>query len=64
MADNYHACTKHIDIRVHFIRQTISNKQITMVYCPTDEMIADILTKALPKYKTALHLQNLGLVRA
>jgi hypothetical protein len=62
--DNYHARTKHIDIRFHFIRQTIADKQITMVYCPTDEMTADILTKPLPKYKTALHLQNLGLVRA
>ena len=26
--DNYHACTKHIDIRYHFIRQTITQKQI------------------------------------
>jgi len=62
--DNYHARTKHIDIRYHFIRRTIADKQITMVYCPTEEMTADILTKALPKYKTAIHLQNLGIVQA
>ena len=62
--DNYHARTKHIDIRYHFIRQTIANKQIAMTYCPTEQMTADILTKALPKYKTAIHLQDLGIVQA
>ena len=62
--DNYYACTKHIDIRYHFICQTIADKQITMVYCPTKEMTADILMKALPKYKTAIHLQDLRIVQA
>ena len=59
--DNYHTCTKHIDIRYHFIRQTITQKQIAMEYCPTEEMTADILMKALPKYKAAIHIQNLGI---
>ena len=62
--DNYHACTKHIDIRYHFIHQTIADKQIIMVYCPTEKMTADILMKALPKYKTTIHLQDLGIVQA
>lgn len=61
------ASKKHIDIRFHFIHQTIADNQVTMVYCPTKEMIAEILTKALPKYKTAIHMihvQNLGFVQA
>ena len=62
--DNYHAHTKHIDIRYHFICQTIADKQITMVYCPTEQMTANILMKALPKYKTAIHLQDLGIIQA
>jgi hypothetical protein len=62
--DNYHARTKHIDIRYHFVRQTITNKQITMVYCPSEDMTADILTKPLPKYKAAIHVQGLGICRA
>ena len=61
--DNYHACTKHIDIRFHFIRQTISAGHIDIKYCPTQDMTADILTKALPKYKIAIHSQNLGVCR-
>jgi transposase InsO family protein len=62
--DNYHARTKHIDIRFHFIRQTISDKQIDIKYCPTEDMTADILTKALPKFKVAFHSQTLGIRRA
>ena len=58
--DNYHARTEHIDICFHFIRQTISAGHIDIKYCPTQDMTADILTKALPKYKIAIHSQNLG----
>jgi hypothetical protein len=48
-ADNYHACTKHIDTCYHFIHQTVEDGSITLIYCPTDDMTADILTKALPR---------------
>ena len=61
--DNYHARTKHIDIRFHFIRQTITDGAISIEYCPTQDMTADILTKALPKHKVAIHSQNLGICR-
>jgi hypothetical protein len=46
--NNYHACTKHINIHYHFIHQVIKSNDITIIYCPTDDMTADILTKALP----------------
>ena len=57
--NNYHTCTKHLDIQFHFIRQTIKNKTMDIKYCPTEEMTADILTKALPKFKVVIHLQTL-----
>ena len=47
----FHGRTKHIDVHFHFIRQTISNGHITLKYCPTDEMIADIFTKSLTHVK-------------
>ena len=53
--DNYHAHTKHIDIRFHFICQTIQDHHINIEYCPTEEMTVDILMKALPKFKVAIH---------
>ena len=61
--DNYHARTKHIDIRFHFIRQTITDSTLTLIYCPTDDMTADILTKSLPKWKVSTHVYMLGLRR-
>jgi len=42
MDDNYHACTKHIDICIHFIHQTVKDGSIDIIYCPTDDMTADI----------------------
>jgi hypothetical protein len=62
--DNYHARTKHIDIRFHFIRQTVEDGSINLIYCSTDDMTADILTKALPRWKVATHTLGLGLRRA
>ena len=44
----YHPRTKHIDIRFHFICWIIDKGSIHLIYCPTDDMLADTLTKALP----------------
>ena len=44
-----HARSKHIDIRHHFIRDAVEEGVINLVYCRTDEMLADILTKPLPR---------------
>ena len=44
-----HARTKHIDIRFHYIREAIRKGNIEIEYCPTEVMIADLLTKPLSK---------------
>jgi hypothetical protein len=59
--DNYHAHTEHIDICYHFIRQTVDDGIITLIYCPTDDMVADFLTKPLPKWKVTTHTCTAGL---
>jgi len=46
--NNYHTCTKHIDIHYHFICNVVECRLIELQYCPTDDMTTDILTKALP----------------
>lgn len=38
---------KHIDIRYHFIRQAIDEKQIGLKYMPMKNMVADILNKKI-----------------
>ena len=46
-----HNRTKHIDIRYHFIRELNQAKVITVNHVASDDNIADVLTKPLPKLK-------------
>ena len=39
--------TKHLDQRYHFARELVLKKQLLVIYCPTADMIADMLTKPL-----------------
>eukprot|EP00253_Pinus_taeda_P004049 PITA_04049 len=43
----FHKRMKHIDTRFHYIRELVSNGEITLQYCKTQEQVADILTKPL-----------------
>ena len=47
----FHGRTKHIEIKYHFIREQVKKGSIELKYCPTEEMIADMLTKGLPRDK-------------
>ena len=39
--------TKHIDMRYFFITDRIEKKEVSVEYCPTEEMIGDFFTKPL-----------------
>ena len=43
--------SKHIDIKYHFVREMYVKGMIYIVYCPTQDMVADILTKPPTKCK-------------
>ena len=43
----YHARTKHVDIRHHFIRENVERGTVTIKYIDTKNQLADILTKSL-----------------
>ena len=43
--------SKHIDIRFHFIREKVENGFISLTHVASEENIADIMTKPVPKPK-------------
>jgi hypothetical protein len=46
---HFHACAKHINTRWHYIHECIDNSNIYISYVNTNNNVADILTKPLPK---------------
>ncbi|XP_073304217.1 secreted RxLR effector protein 161-like [Primulina huaijiensis] len=42
-----HGCSKHIDVRFHFLRNITKDGTIELVYCGTQDQVADIMTKPL-----------------
>ena len=61
--DQFHARTKHIDIRHHFVRDVTEKGLLTITYCPTSDNAADIFTKPLAGPKLE-HLMGLVGLRA
>lgn len=53
LAENPMSCarTKHIDDRLHFVRDLVRRKVITVEHVPTGQQHAVMLTKTLPKNK-------------
>ena len=45
----FHGRSKHISIKYHFIRDQVNEGIVKLEYCPTKEMVADMMTKGLPK---------------
>jgi hypothetical protein len=56
-----HQRVKHMDIKVHFLRDHLHKKDAVLMYCPTEDMVADILTKALPTKAHQKFTQLMGL---
>ena len=42
---------KHIDIKYHFIRDEVNKGKVVLEYCPTGEMVADVMTKPTTRCK-------------
>ena len=58
----HHRCTKHIDLKYHWIKETVKNGIIEFKYISTDDMAADGLTKPLRAIKFNRFLRMLGML--
>jgi len=34
-------------LKIHFVREALSNGSIELIYCPMEQMVADLLTKTI-----------------
>lgn len=56
-----HRKMKHVDVKYHFIRESIKNQEVNLEYKPTRDQTADIMTKALGRSCFEKHRINLSL---
>ena len=52
-----HKSSKHIEIRYHFVRERVQDGSLKLVYIPSSENVADILTKSTRKH-TFIYLRD------
>ena len=57
----YHERTKHIDVRYHFIREAVAERNMMVKKIGTADNPADMLTKLVPanKFKHCLNLVSI-----
>ncbi|MCO5570232.1 hypothetical protein L7F22_023950 [Adiantum nelumboides] len=57
----YHSKTKHVDVKYHFIREMVEDKQVQLVKVHTTDNPIDLLTKGLPRESFAHCRKLLGI---
>jgi hypothetical protein len=58
----FHECSKHIDLRYHFIRNCLAEGTVSTTYINTVDQLVDILTKALGRVKFQELRARIGMV--
>lgn len=57
----FHKRSKHIDVKYHFTREKFNDGLFTLNYVKSEEQLADIFTKALPKMRFQYLRAKLGI---
>ena len=47
----HHDTTKHVEMRYHYVRDMVQRCVVELQFVPTDEQVADVLTKPLVRQK-------------
>jgi hypothetical protein len=59
----FYACTKHVEVDYHFIRERVARRQLDIWFISTNDQVADGFTKVLSQQKLAEFQYNLNLAR-
>lgn len=54
--------SKHVETREHYVRNLCNDQMLKLKYCPSEDMVADILTKPLSVIKQKKFAKMMGLV--
>lgn len=52
---------KHVAIRRNFVKELVDQGKLSLRYCPTESMPADLFTKPLARVKFEKHVKAIGL---
>ena len=65
MAKNHvqHGRTKHINVKFHAIRQAEKEGSVQLIHCRSDDQLADIMTKELPRGRFEVLKTALGVLK-
>lgn len=63
LAENpiFHNRSKHIDFRLHFIREAVNDKLVNLKHLDSNSLIADLLTKGLAGSKLKELVRSMSL---
>ncbi|GJU51134.1 retrovirus-related pol polyprotein from transposon TNT 1-94 [Tanacetum coccineum] len=56
-----HSCTKHIDVRYHFIKEHVEKSIVELFFVETEYQLADLFTKALSEDRFKYLVRRLGM---
>ena len=60
LSPDSHPRCKHVDIQYHFTRKLVQAERIAVKYLPTKLMIADALTKPIPRHQFDTLTEGMG----
>lgn len=58
----FHDRSKHIEIKYHYIWNTVQRGVVRLKYVPTNEKVVNVLTKSLSQMKFGYFKEQLGVV--
>ena len=59
----YHYKTKHIDTKYNFVKDIVAHKEVNMKYISMHNMVANPLTKPIPRDIFIKHVKSQGICR-